>query len=97
MTRKWYPVIDILSCIECGACIHNCPNSVYDEKQSTMPLVIRPENCKEHCHKCGNECSVGAITYVGDDSGWIPPVLREKGGIPDLSTGCGCCCGGFNG
>ena len=32
-------------------------------------------------------------TYVGDDTGWIPPVLRGKGGMPDITPSCGCGCG----
>lgn len=35
---------------------------------------------------------VGAITYAGDDIGWIPAVLREKSGMPDTTPHCGCGC-----
>lgn len=96
MAKKWYPVVDILTCIECGTCVNGCPHSVYDKTKAPSPVVIRSDACIDHCHYCGNHCPVGAITYVGDDTGWIPPVLREKGGMPDTTPhfGCGCNCGG---
>ena len=25
MAKNWYPVIDILTCMECGACVFVCP------------------------------------------------------------------------
>jgi len=33
MAKLWYPVIDYVECLECGACIEKCPNCVYDGKQ----------------------------------------------------------------
>ena len=30
MTKTWYPIVNYLNCIECGACIKKCPNGVYD-------------------------------------------------------------------
>ncbi len=93
MAKKWYPVVDILSCIECGTCVNFCSHGVYDKKTVPSPIVINPDGCIDHCHGCGNKCPVGAITYVGDDTGWIPPVLRDKGGMPDVTPSCGCGCG----
>lgn len=96
MAKKWYPVVDVLSCIECGTCVNNCPHSVYDKSKAPSPVVTNPDSCVVHCHYCGENCPVGAITYVGDDTGWVPPVLREKGGMTDVTPNCGCvcCCGG---
>lgn len=31
MAKKWYPVVDITSCIECGSCVMKCPHEVYDK------------------------------------------------------------------
>lgn len=96
MSKKWYPVVDVLSCVECGTCVNNCQHSVYDKSKAPSPVVVNSDRCVDHCHHCGDNCPVGAITYVGDNTGWIPPVLREKDGMPDVSPncGCGCSCGG---
>lgn len=92
MAQKWYPVIDYTSCIECGTCSSGCPHGVYDMNKAPSPVVVHPENCVDHCHGCGNKCPVGAITYVGEDTGWTPPAL-EKGPPVDTSPNGGCCCG----
>ena len=31
MAKKWYPVVDILSCVECGAYVNFCPHGVYNK------------------------------------------------------------------
>lgn len=92
MAKKWYPVVDILSCIECGTCVNFCSHGVYDKMKAPTPIVVNPDSCIDHCHGCGNKCHTGAIAYVGDDTGWIPPVLRDKGGISDAVPNCGCGC-----
>lgn len=73
MTRTWYPVIDYTLCTECGSCISKCPHFVYDSSKAPTPVVNAPDSCVDHCHGCGNRCPVGAITYVGEDTGWTPP------------------------
>lgn len=77
MTKKWYPVIDYTVCIECGACITKCNHGVYDKTKAPGPVVINHESCIDHCHGCGNLCPTGAITYVGDDTGWNPLNKKE--------------------
>lgn len=95
MANKWYPVIDITTCIECGTCSEFCQHSVYDKSKAPTPKVINPEKCIDRCHDCGNQCPVGAISYVGDETGWIPPVLRtEDRAIDAQNMSCGCSCGG---
>lgn len=89
MAKTWYPVIDYLSCAECGMCVGFCPHGVYDVVKAPSPVVIQPEHCINHCHACGNNCPNGAITYVGDDTGWVPP----HGEMP-VETNEPCCCGG---
>lgn len=89
MAKKWYPVVDILSCVECGTCVNFCPHGVYNKQKAPSPIVVNPDACIDHCHGCGNKCPEGAITYVGDDTGWMPPALQGKA---DTVPECGCGC-----
>ncbi|MDD4135383.1 MAG: DUF2703 domain-containing protein [Eubacteriales bacterium] len=86
MAKTWYPVIDYLACNECGLCVGDCPHGVYDRDRAPTPVVAYPDNCIDHCHGCGNLCPEAAITYVGDDTGWMPP----KGAPQDEQASCGC-------
>ena len=88
MTKTWYPIIDYLVCTDCGACISKCTHGVYDKEKAPSPVVKNPDSCIDHCHGCGNICPVGAIIYVGEDTGWVPP----NGALEDEE--CGCSCGG---
>ena len=94
MAKKWYPVIDITTCIECGTCVEFCEHGVYDKSKAPIPKAINPGGCIDHCHGCGNQCPVGAISYVGDDTDWIPPVLRTKSSTADIPKMSDCCCCG---
>jgi len=87
MAKSWYPVIDYATCTDCGICSSFCPHGVYDTAKAPTPVVTNPEACVDHCHGCGSRCPVGAITYIGDDTGWTPP----KGAQPTAESGC--CCG----
>ncbi len=88
MAKTWYPVIDYQICVDCGICVANCPHGVYDKTKEPSPIVLNYESCIDHCHSCGNRCPVGAITYVGDDTDWMPPKnnieIKETG----YSRGC---------
>lgn len=86
MAKTWYPVIDYLTCTECGTCVSKCPHGVYDTAKLPSPVVRNPEACVDRCHGCGNRCPVGAITYVGDDTGWRPP----KGSLETEEGSCLC-------
>lgn len=88
MAKTWYPVIDYITCKECGTCVAKCPHGVYDTAKVPSPIVKNPEACVDHCHGCGNRCPVGAITYVGEDTGWSPP-----NGTQESAESC-CSCGG---
>ena len=92
MANKWYPVVDILTCIECGTCVGFCPHNVFDKGKAPEPNVVNPVSCIHHCHGCGDRCPVGAISYVGDDTGWVPVALKTSGSAVKMS-GCGCGCG----
>jgi len=89
MAKAWYPVVDYSICIECGTCVVKCPHGVYNEAKAPTPVVKRPEECVDHCHGCGNRCPVGAIIYVGDDTGWVPPNGKQEA-VSDASP-CECC------
>lgn len=39
MAKNWYPVIDILTCAECGTCVRFCPHGVYDKEKAPVPLL----------------------------------------------------------
>lgn len=77
MAKTWYPVIDYTICEECGTCVAKCPHGVYDTEKAPSPVVLYPEGCVDHCHGCGNRCPAGAITYIGDDTGWTPSNNRK--------------------
>lgn len=89
MAITWYPVVDYMLCIECGNCVKMCPHAVYETKKAPTPVVVNPVSCVDHCHGCGSRCPVGAITYVGDDTGWTPPTGAPK----KKEEGCSCGCG----
>lgn len=88
MSQTWYPVIDYLICIECGACVTKCTHGVYDTEKAPLPVVIKNEACIDHCHGCGNICPVGAITYVGEDTGWTPANKGRRSEGSCCSCGC---------
>ena len=73
MSKNWYPIINEENCSKCGGCIDKCKHGVYDKEKTPTPLVVNEEGCVEGCHGCGNLCPNGAITYYGDETGWIPP------------------------
>ena len=88
MANTWYPVIDYMKCEECGICGKKCTHGVYNKEKFPVPVVQHPQGCVDHCHGCGDLCPTGAITYVGDDTGWTPPngIVKES----EQSCGCGC-------
>lgn len=83
MAKNWYPVIDILACMECGTCVNFCPHGVYDKEKSPVPVVVHPDGCIDHCHGCQTKCPAGAIAYVGDTG-------EQPNDAP------ACCCHGEN-
>lgn len=90
MAKTWYPVVDYSLCTECGTCVAKCTHGVYDTNKAPTPVVVAPIECVDHCHGCGNRCPVGAITYVGEDTGWTPPNGAKK------REDAACSCGGSN-
>ena len=94
MSKMLYPVIDYLECAECGLCVLKCPHMVYDIKRAPTPVVVNPDDCGQGCHGCGNRCPNGAITYVGDNTGWTPPSGGKNNDEPCCGCGSDCGCGG---
>ncbi len=90
MAKTWYPVVDYSLCTECGTCVAKCTHGVYDANKAPTPVVVAPIECVGHCHGCGNRCPVGAITYVGEDTGWTPPNGAPVQDEPTCSCGGGC-------
>ena len=88
MAKNWYPIINQTTCVACGTCVEFCSHGVYDKAKAPVPSVIHPDGCIQSCHGCGNKCPEGAITYMGDDTGWTPPAKQKN-----ADTGFSCCCG----
>ncbi|MCE5342751.1 MAG: 4Fe-4S ferredoxin [Eubacteriales bacterium] len=66
-------MVDYTLCTECGSCISKCTHGVFNASKAPVPVIRKPEACIDHCHGCGNRCPAGAITYLGEDTGWVPP------------------------
>ncbi len=90
MAKEWYPIIDYKICVDCKGCFVQCKKGVYDKNDSAAPIVINPENCRDHCHGCGTICPVGAITYYGEDTDWTPP-NRKDSENSKCPNGCSSC------
>jgi uncharacterized Fe-S cluster protein YjdI len=90
VAKTWYPVIDYTLCAECGRCVSKCAHDVFNKAKAPVPVVAEPDACVDHCHGCGNLCPSGAITYLGEDTGWVPPNGHS---LLDENYGC---CGGNN-
>ena len=87
MAKNWYPEIDRMACVACGACVEKCGQGVYDKTAAPLPIIVHPDGCIDHCHGCGNLCPTGAISYVGEDTGWAAPALQQGEEAP---CACGC-------
>lgn len=92
MAKMWYPVINYELCTECGACFNKCTHGVF-AKEEKRPVVIHTDGCVQGCHGCGNLCPTGAIEFVGDMTGWIPPKRKQNEQVDSgCCSGSGCCC-----
>lgn len=56
MAEKWYPVVDIVSCIECGTCIEFCPTEFLTRQ--------RPRFRRLFCRQAAWIYATGAETGV---------------------------------
>jgi NAD-dependent dihydropyrimidine dehydrogenase PreA subunit len=87
MAKNWYPVINTEACIECGKCVKQCAQGVYDKSSLQKPVIVYTDGCIDECHGCGNLCPTGSITYSSDNTGWTPPNKK-----PSSESACGCNC-----
>jgi NAD-dependent dihydropyrimidine dehydrogenase PreA subunit len=86
----WHPIINTVTCTECGKCVDKCSRGVYDKNSLKKPVIINAESCKDGCHGCGDLCPTGSITYNKENTDWVPPNAPKKS-----SSDCGCktgCC-----
>lgn len=91
MSKNWYPVINFETCINCGACVNQCNNGVYDKTKAPNPNIIFTDGCIDGCHGCGNLCPTASITYHGENIKWLPPNLSK---CKTSNNEKGCSCGG---
>ena len=89
MAKTWYPVIDYSVCVDCGTCVEHCGHGVYDKSKAPSSVVVCPDGCVDRCHGCGNKCPTGAISYVGDDTGWVSPNGKQENAESCCSHGDG--------
>lgn len=45
MAKKWYPVIDILTCVECGTCVEFCPSGAISYVGDTGDSMEKKQGC----------------------------------------------------
>jgi ferredoxin len=72
--------IDLEICVECGACVPECPEAAISEE---APFIINPEVCT-NCGACPAVCPVEAISEY-DYTPPEPPTPIPAG--PILSVG----------
>lgn len=59
---KMIPEVDKEKCLQCGECVIECPQGVFDiDEQSGDVHVENPDNCVG-CEQCTENCPGGAIT-----------------------------------
>ena len=48
MAKNWYPVIDILECVECGTCSYVCPSHIrLVQRFKVGKSILREQMAKE--------------------------------------------------
>ena len=50
MAKTWYPVIDYLTCTECGTCVSKCPHGVYDTAKAIRKNISPGIDCGRILH-----------------------------------------------
>jgi NAD-dependent dihydropyrimidine dehydrogenase PreA subunit len=74
--------IDLETCIECGACVPECPVNAIAES----PYVIDPETCT-NCLACPAACPVEAISgYDYEPPEPPPPATGNSATSPGMGT-----------
>lgn len=71
VSSRWYPVIDLSRCNNCGHCLQFCIFDVFSGDDSGAVVAQSPDNCKPGCPACSRICPESAIMfplYVKDDA-----------------------------
>lgn len=63
LAERWYPVIDLERCRNCGHCLQFCLFGVYSQDDASQVTVTNPDNCKPGCPACSRICPAGAIVF----------------------------------
>jgi NAD-dependent dihydropyrimidine dehydrogenase PreA subunit len=71
LSARWYPVVDLARCNNCGHCLQFCIFDVFTSDDSGAVVVQNPDNCKPGCPACSRVCPESAIMfplYVKDEA-----------------------------
>lgn len=63
MPPRWYPVVDLSRCSQCGHCLQFCLFGVYALDAEGHVMVANPDRCKAGCPACSRICPQGAIIF----------------------------------
>lgn len=63
LPQRWYPVVDLSRCTNCGHCLQFCLFGVYETAADGTVAVAQPDNCKAGCPACSRVCPAGAIVF----------------------------------
>lgn len=61
--ERWYPVVDLSRCTNCGHCLQFCLFGVYELDAQGQVCVTNPDKCKPGCPACSRICPQGAIMF----------------------------------
>lgn len=61
--ERWYPVVDLSRCTNCGHCLEFCLFGVYETGTDDRVCVVNPDSCKAGCPACSRVCPAGAIMF----------------------------------
>lgn len=61
--KRWYPVVDLSRCTNCGHCLQFCRFGVYEYDLAGHVRVTQPDHCKHGCPACSRVCPTGAIIF----------------------------------
>lgn len=61
--ERWYPVLDMDSCVDCYECLNFCLFGVYDLDAHSRIFVAMPDECRTGCPACSRICPTGAIFF----------------------------------
>ncbi len=71
IAERWYPILDMERCVNCGHCREFCIFGVYTLDTDGQVVIAEPDNCKPGCPACARICPQSAIMFAlhPDDAG----------------------------